>query len=71
MLWLCADMEGKSRDVEDCTMMAVRHHGAQFASPRRSERRRGGRMRYLVVVDELSGWVRDRAQGMDCSRMGL
>ena len=51
-------MEGRDRDVGDCTRMDVRHHGAQWASPLRSERRRGGRMRYLVVVDGLSGWVR-------------
>ena len=71
MLWLCADMEGNGRDVADCTRIAVRHHGAQCASPRRSERRRGGRMRYLVVVDGVSGWVRYRAHGIDCRRMGL
>ena len=71
MLWVCADMEGSGKDVEDCTKIVVRHQGAQCASPRRSERRRGGRMRYLVVVDGVSGWVRYKAHGMDCSRMGL
>ncbi len=30
-----------------------------------------GRMRYLVVVEGLSGWVRYRALGIDCRRMGL
>ena len=57
---LCADMEGKGRDVGDCTSIDVRHQGAQCASPLSSERRRGGgaRMRYLIVVDGLSGWVR-------------
>jgi hypothetical protein len=69
--WLFADMEGRGRDVEDYSKMDVRHHGAQWASPLRSERRRGGRMRYLVVVDGLSGWVRYRAQGIDCRRTGL
>ena len=39
---LCADMEGDGRDVEDCTRIDVRHHGDQWASPLRSERRRGG-----------------------------
>jgi hypothetical protein len=71
MLWLSADIEGKGRDVGDCTSMAVRHHGAQWASPLRSERRRGGRMRYLVGVDGFSGWVRWRVHGIDCRRMGL
>jgi hypothetical protein len=51
---LCADIEGRGREVGDCTSIAVRHHGAQCASPLRSERRRGGRIRYLVVVDGLS-----------------
>jgi hypothetical protein len=55
--WLCADMEGKGRDVEDCTNIVVRHHGAERASPLRSERRRGGRMRYLMVVDGFVGEV--------------
>ncbi len=67
----CADMEGNGRDVGDCTRTAVRHHGAQCASPLRSERRRGGRMRYLVFVVGVSGCVRYRAQGMDCRRTGL
>ena len=58
MMWLCADIEGKGRDVGDCTSIVVRHHGAQCASPLRSERRRGGRMRHLVVVDGFSEWVR-------------
>jgi hypothetical protein len=56
MLWLSTDIEGKGRDVGDCTSMAVRHHGAQWASPLRSERRRGeadevlgGRRRVLRV----------------------
>ncbi len=71
MVWSCADIERKGRDVGDCTSMVMRHHGAQSASPLNSERRRGGRMRYLVVVAGLSGWVRYRAQGMDCRRMGL
>ena len=71
MVWLWTDIEGKGRDVGDCINMVVRHHGAQCASPLRSERRRGGRIRYLVVVDGFSGWVRERAQGIDCSRMGL
>ena len=57
MVGLCADMEGMGRDVGDCTSIDVRHHGAQCASPLRFERRRGGRMRYLVVVEGLSGWV--------------
>ena len=58
VVWLCADMEDRGRDVGDCTRIDVRHHGAQWASPLRSARRRGGQMRYLVVVDGLSGWVR-------------
>ncbi len=68
---LCADMEGMGRGVGDCTMMAERHHGVQWVSPLRSERRRGGRMRYLIGVEGLSGWVRNRTQGMDCRRRGL
>ena len=64
-------MEGSGRAEEDCTRIAVRHQGAQCASPLRSERRRGGRIRYLVVVDGVSGWVRYMAHGMDCSRIGL
>ena len=64
-------MEGNGRDVRDCIKMDVRHQGAQCASPLRSERRRGGRMRYLVVVDGVSGWVRYRAHGMGCRRIGL
>ena len=71
MLWLCADMEGNGKDVCYCTRIAVRHHGAQWVSPLRLVRRRGGRMRYLVVLDGVSGWVRYRANGMDCRRMGL
>jgi len=39
---LCEDMEGKGRDVGDCTSIAMRHHGAQCESPLRSEQRRGG-----------------------------
>ena len=66
-----ADMEGKGRDVVDCTRMAERHHGAQCLSPLRSERRRGGRMRYLVGVEGLSGWVRKATLGIDCRRKGL
>jgi hypothetical protein len=58
MLWLCAEMEGKGRDVGDCTSIDVRHHRDQCASPLRSERRLGGRKRYLVVVDGFFGWVR-------------
>jgi len=58
VVWLCVNMEGKGRDVGDCTNIFVRHHGAHCASPLRSERRRGGRMRYLVVMDGFSGWVR-------------
>ena len=59
MVGLCADMEGMGRDVGDCTSIAERHHGAHCASPLRSERRRGGgRMRYMVDVERLSGWVR-------------
>ena len=49
-------MEGKGRDVGGCTSMAVRHHGAQWASPLGSERRREGRIRYLVDVDGFF-WV--------------
>ncbi len=71
MLWLFADIEGKGRDAEECIMTVVRHHGAQCVSPLRSERRRGGRMRNLVVVDGVSGWVKYMAHGMNCSRMGL
>ena len=71
MLWLCTDMEGKGRDVVDCTRTDVRHHGAQCASPLSSERRRGGLMRYMAGVDGVSGWVRYMAHGMDCRRMGL
>ncbi len=33
MFWLCVDMEGKGGDVEDCIRTAVRHHGAQCATP--------------------------------------
>ncbi len=55
VVWLCADIEGEGTDRGDCTNIAVRHHGAQCASPLRSKRRRGGRMRYLVVVDGISG----------------
>ena len=29
MVGLCADIEGMGREVEDCTMIAERHHGAQ------------------------------------------
>ena len=58
VVWLCADMVGKGRDVGDCTNIDVRHHGAECASPFGSARRRGGRMRYLVVVERLFGWVR-------------
>ena len=58
MVGLCADMEGMGRDVGDFTNIVVRHHGAQCAPPLRSERRLGVRMRYLVVVEGLSGWVR-------------
>ena len=56
VVWLCADMEGKGRNVEDYTRSDARHHGAQWVSPLRSERRRGGRMRYLVVMEGPSGW---------------
>ncbi len=42
VVWLCADMEGKGRDAEDCTRSDLRHHGAQWASPLRSEQRRRG-----------------------------
>jgi hypothetical protein len=31
----------------------------------------GGRTRYLVGVEGLSGWVRKRTQGMDFRRRGL
>ena len=58
VVWLCAAMEWKGKDVGDCTNIDVRHHGAQCASLLRPKRRRGGRMRYLVVVEGLSGWVR-------------
>ena len=33
MLWVCADIDGSGRDVEDCTSIVVRHQGAQCASP--------------------------------------
>ena len=46
--WLCVDMEGKGRDVGDCTNIVVRHNGAQWSSPFMSERRRGG-------ADEVPG----------------
>ncbi len=36
MSGLCADMEGNGREVEDCTRIAVRHHGAQCTSLLRS-----------------------------------
>jgi len=49
MVGLCADMEGMGRDVEDCTRIVERHHGAQCASPLMSERRRGG-------ADEVPDW---------------
>ena len=42
VVWLYTDMEGRGRDVEDCIRIDVRHHGAQRASPLRSERRREG-----------------------------
>ncbi len=42
MVDLCGDIDGMGKDVLDCTKIAVRHHGAQNASPRKSERRRGG-----------------------------
>ena len=42
VVWLCANMEGRGRDVEDCTKIDVRHHGPQGVSPLRAERRRGG-----------------------------
>ena len=71
MSWVCADMEGSGRDVKDCTRIVVRHHGAQCASPLRSERRRGGRRVYLVGVVGVSGWVRDITHGMDCNLKGL
>ena len=61
----------RDKDVVRCLRKDVRHHGAQKASPVRSDRRRGGRMRYLVVLDGLSMWVRYRAQGIDWRRMGL
>ena len=67
----CADMEGMGRDVVDCIRRAVRHHGAQCVSPLRSDRRRGGRMRYLVGVEGLSGCVRKATVGIDCRRRGL
>ena len=71
MVGLYADMEGMGKGVGDCTKMAKRHHGAQWVSPLRSERRRGGRMRYLIGVVGLSGWVRNRTLGIDCRRRGL
>jgi len=50
MVGLCEDMEGLGRDVEVCTCIAERHHGAQCASPlSRSGRRREG-------ADEVPGW---------------
>ncbi len=58
MVGLCVDMEGMGRDVGNCTKIVERHHGVQCASPLRSKRRRGGRMRYMVGVEGLSGWVR-------------
>ena len=58
MVGSCADMEGMGRDVGDCTRIADLHHEAQCASPLGSERKREGRMRYLVGVEGLSGWVR-------------
>ncbi len=67
----CADMEGMGRDVVDWIRRAERHHGAQCVLPLRSEWRRGGRMRYLVGVEGLSGWVRKAAVGIDCRRRGL
>ena len=70
VMGMCADMEGKGRDMGDYTCIDVRHHGAKCASPLRSERRRG-LMRYLVVVDGLSGWVRSKAQGLDWRRIRL
>ncbi len=71
MLWVCADMEGSGSAVEDCINIVERHHGAQCASPLRSQRRRGGRMVYLVFVDGVFGCVRYMAHGIDCSRIGL
>jgi hypothetical protein len=71
MVGLCADIDGKGSDVADCTRTDERHHGAQYASPLRSERRRGGRMRYLTGVDGVSGWVRCMAHGIDWSLIGL
>ena len=71
MVGLCADIGGMGREVGDYTMIVERHHGAQCASPLRSERRRGGRMRYLVGVEGLSGWVRCMPHVMDCRRIGL
>ena len=71
MVGLCADIEGTGRGVGDCTRKAERHHGAQWMSPLRSVRRRGGRMRYLIGVEGLSGWVRKVTKGMDWSRRGL
>ena len=45
----CTDIEGMGRDVVDWISRAVRHHGAQWVSPLRSDRRRGG-------ADEIPGW---------------
>ena len=42
MVGLCAGIEGIGREVGDCTRIVERHHGAQCASPFRSERMRGG-----------------------------
>ena len=67
----CTDIEGMGRGVVDWIRRAVRHHGAQCVSPLRSDRRRGGRMRYLVGVEGLSGWVRKTTVGIDCRRRGL
>ncbi len=66
-----ANMMGRGSAVEDCTKTAVHHHGAQYVSPIRSERRRGGRTRYLMEFPGLSGWVRKRKLGMNWRRMGL
>ena len=38
---LFANMEGKGRDVGDCTSFVVRHHGAQCTSPRRPKAEAG------------------------------
>ena len=58
-------MLGRCSAAEDCTRTAVRHHGAKKVSPLRSERRRGGRTRYLMESLGLSAWVRYRELDID------